>query len=284
MEAAYTYMHNGTIAQNENLVSIRDVGILRGYGLFDYFKVISGVPVFVEDHLDRLFMSCAGLCIPIPYTRLEVLSMIHEIIALHPIDTFAIRIVVTAGVGLDSSTAGNPNVYCIGEPIHLPNDADRSKGIRLTKMEYTRYLYQYKSVNYISLMAHKHLLDEANAADFLYTHHGFVSESTRSNIFFIDQNDTVVTSNEYILEGVTRLRLLKLLNQNNIATEIRPIEVSELTNFKAAFITGSSKNIMPVRSIDTTEYKDNALLDSIIELFNQHSMSYIDMYNRNNIK
>lgn len=276
---AFTYMHNGKIVDNDTLVSIKDVGVLRGYGLFDYFKVIRGVPVFVEDHLDRLFKSCKGLHLDIPFSRHEVLEMIHGIIRAHPIDTFAIRIVVTGGIGADSSTAGTPQVYCIGEPIILPSMEAKHIGTRLTMMEYTRYLWQYKSINYISLMANKPLLAAANADDFLYTHHGYVSESTRSNVFFVKDDKTIVTSDEYILEGVTRLRLLDRIKNLGLNCEVRPVKIEELASFKEAFITGSSKNIMPIRSIDDHNFEViGPVTQQLLEDFDDLSNAYIAKY------
>jgi branched-chain amino acid aminotransferase len=271
----YTYMHNGVLVDTDRLISVRDTAPLRGYGLFDYFKVIEGVPVFVEDHIARLQKSCKGLHLDIPYTDSQLLDMINGIIAVHPVDTFAIRFLVTPGVGVDSATKGDCEVFCIGEPISLPSPADLQKGQKLITMDYVRYLPEYKSVNYLALMVHKHLLAEKQANDFLFVHQGKISESTRSNMFFIAHDGSIHTTDEYILEGVTRKQLLHIIKDSH-KVHIRTIQASEIPTFKEAFLTGSSKNVMPITQIDDHLYNaDNNYTRALIALFDHHSNAYI---------
>jgi branched-chain amino acid aminotransferase len=275
----YTYMHNGVIQSTDRLISVRDTAALRGYGLFDYFKVIEGVPVFVEDHIARLLRSCKGLDLDIPYDASALKSMIMTVIKNHPVKTFAVRFLVTPGVGPDSGTKGDtPEVFCIGEPISFPSDSDIAKGWKLLSYEYARYLHQFKSINYLQLMANKNLLKNHNANDFLFKYNGFVSESTRANIFFVKDERTLVTSSEFILEGVTRKRLLENLTPD-FRIEVRPVKYEELSSFKEAFISGSSKNIMPVFAIDDIRYNsDNPVTKEILKRFEKITQEYIAQY------
>ena len=269
-------MHNGEIKDTDRLISVRDTAPLRGYGLFDYFKVIKGVPIFVEDHIARLLKSCEGLDLEIPYNASQLRAMIMKMIEHHPVEAFAIRFLVTPGVGIDSGSKGEqPEVFCIGEPIVFPTSEDIAKGWKLISFEYTRYLFQFKSINYLQLMTNKKLLLDQNANDFLFVHNGFVSESTRANMFFVAQDGRLITSSENILEGVTRKRLLEHLVPD-YTIEVRSIAFSELPSFKEAFITGSSKNIMPVFTIDNITYsKDNSVTQAIISRFDQMTDEYI---------
>jgi D-alanine transaminase/branched-chain amino acid aminotransferase len=268
-------MYNGKVMDTDRLISVKDTAPLRGYGLFDYFKVIDSVPVFVEDHIARLQRSCKGLRLEIPYSDEQLLEMIHKMIEIHPVDTFAIRFLVTPGVGIDSATKGESEVFCIGEPITLPTVDDLAKGQKLITLDYVRFLPEYKSINYLALMAYKHLLAEHKANDFLFIHNGKISESTRSNIFFIDHDGGLHTTHEYVLEGVTRKQLLSLL-EDDFKINIRTIDAKEINNFKEAFLTGSSKNVMPISQIDDCIYdKNNHFTHKIIKLFDQHSKQYI---------
>jgi D-alanine transaminase/branched-chain amino acid aminotransferase len=277
----YTYMHNGEIKDTDRLISVRDTAPLRGYGLFDYFKVIEGVPVFVEDHIARLLKSCEGLDLSIPYDANQLKAMILKMIDHHPVDTFAIRFLVTPGVGIDSGTKGDsPEVFCIGEPIILPSSDDIAKGWKLISFEYTRYLFEFKSINYLQLMTNKKLLKDQNANDFIFKHNGFISESTRANVFFVKDSQTLVTSSENILEGVTRKKLIENLPPH-YEIEIRPIHYAELKDFKEAFITGSSKNVMPVFTIDEIHYdRENTVTRDVKSRFDLITSSYIKAFRR----
>ena len=269
-------MHNGVIQNTDRLISVRDTAPLRGYGLFDYFKVIEGIPVFMEDHIARLLRSCEGLDLDIPYDAAGLKEMIMAVIDHHPVKTFAIRFLVTPGVGPDSGTKGEtPEVFCIGEPIIFPSQADITQGWKLISYEYVRYLHSYKSINYLQLMANKKLLKANEANDFIFKHNGFISESTRANVFFVKNEKTLVTSSEYILEGVTRKKLLENLPPY-YSIEVRPVKYEELPSFTEAFISGSSKNIMPVFAIDDIRFSyDNPVTRDVLARFDQMTKDYI---------
>ena len=63
----YAYL-NGEIMPIENAnLNVTDLALLRGYGVFDFFKAVDGRPIYMEDHLNRFDNSTwlLGLKIPI---------------------------------------------------------------------------------------------------------------------------------------------------------------------------------------------------------------------------
>ena len=276
-------LHNGVKVDSEYRISVRDLVVLRGYGLFDFFKVLDFTPIFLDDHIARLKKSCKGMNIDFKYTDQEVADMVYKVIELDGRADMAIRFIVTPGAGKDSASPGETQVFCLSESIKLPDAEALLKGVSLRTYEHKRYLYEYKSVNYISLLANKPLLEEAGADDFLYVYDGEVSESSRSNVFFVTQDNKVVTSPNAILEGITRTQLLSII-PTHYELEIRPILCSELSNFKEAFMTGSTKNVMPIFKIDDITYThDNLVSQHLSELFEDYTIAYIQKHKKQNL-
>ena len=88
-----------------------------------------------------------------------------------------------------------------------------------------------------------------NATDALFVNEkGHVLEATRSN-FFIFRGDTLVTPGTGILLGITRNVVLQLA-RGRFPVEERPVSLGELALADEAFITSSSREIMPVVQID----------------------------------
>jgi D-alanine transaminase/branched-chain amino acid aminotransferase len=105
-------------------------------------------------------------------------------------------------------------------------------------------------------------MKEKNADDILYHHNGYISECPRSNFFMITKKNILVTPKEKILNGITRKKVIDLAKKIGIETEERDIHLNEITEIKEAFITSSTKRMLPVSKID--DYKLDELYTSRI--------------------
>ena len=111
-------------------------------------------------------------------------------------------------------------------------------------------------------------LQESGADDLLYHFKNQVSESPRSNFFLITAGDTVVTPADNMLKGITRNNLIKVA-KDHFAVEERTVTVKELATAKAAFITSTTKQILPVRQIDDVAYSDFTAVRKLQQLLQQ---------------
>lgn len=87
----------------------------------------------------------------------------------------------------------------------------------------------------------------ANADDVLYHYQGYITECPRANFFIVTDEEEVITSNKNILHGVTRNHILQLKGYKISAGHI---SFEMLSTAKEAFISSSTKNILPIISID----------------------------------
>ena len=101
------------------------------------------------------------------------------------------------------------------------------------------------------------LNNEQGADDILYHNEGFIRECPRSNFFFVTDQNVLVTTQEQMLKGITRKNIIEVCNSNGIPVEERIISIEELKTAKEAFITSSTKRIIPVHQIDDFTYMLN---------------------------
>ena len=78
----------------------------------------------------------------------------------------------------------------------------------------------------------------------------------------ITKKNILVTPKEKILNGITRKKVIDLAKKIGIETEERDIHLNEITEIKEAFITSSTKRMLPVSKID--DYKLDELYTSRI--------------------
>jgi branched-chain amino acid aminotransferase len=91
---------------------------------------------------------------------------------------------------------------------------------------------------------------------------GYILEGSRSNIFFIRDDTVFTTPGEYVLKGITRKKVLEVCERLGIQLEFRKIRYGEIMHYNASFLTGTSRKVVPVKSIDNFNFSvsDNCLL------------------------
>ena len=240
---------NGEFLPQEAIqFSINDVGILRGYGIFDFFRVINQVPVFMEDNLKRFEQSARIMGMPPPYSREKTASVIQELIDINAFETGYIKMVMTGGETSDGFSPGKPNLAILNHPLVSPSETLFTKGISLMTYDYTRDFPEAKSIHYAMAVRLQKYWKPAGHEDVLYHAGGTVSEVSRSNVFFFKGNQ-LITNEEGVLIGVTRKKVL-MLAKVDYEIVIRDFTLDELLAADEVFMTSTNKEVMPIVKLD----------------------------------
>lgn len=241
---------NGRLIQEQNIkLSIHDLALTRGYGIFDFFKTVQNIPLFIDDNLNRFYQSAELMHLPIKYSKSEIKTLILQLIKENNIPESGIKILLTGGYSKDGYSIGEPNLI-ISQQSLVRNLKLEQSGISLLPFEYHRPLNQVKSIDYSMGIYALQKAHEQEADDVVYMKNGRLSECPRANFFLIDANYTLLTAPEnYVLQGITRMKILALAKNNNLNIEIRDISIQDVAEAKEAFISSTTKNITPVHSI-----------------------------------
>lgn len=242
-------LNDKIVDQDQAFVHVSDLSLLRAYGVFDFFRLAGFKPLFFEDHLNRFFNSANILRLKCPIGRKKMKSLISEMISVNQIQNSGIRIVLTGGESSTGYSIGSPTFFVINEPIHPLPESHFREGIKLISHEYLRDIPEVKSINYLVGIYKMPDIKSNGALDLLYHWNGKISELTRSNFFIVDQDDKIITPGNGMLKGVNRKHVLYMAKEK-FAVEERDIYMEDLANAKEAFITGTTKKIMPVYQID----------------------------------
>lgn len=247
----YLFVNGEVLPKEKALIPIYDLGLLRGLGIFDFFRVWDGVPVFIEDHLDRLMHSLEVTGIPSPYTKAEWLIHIHHLINVNEATRAGFRIVVTGGYSEDGySIPGTPNVYMMLHPITPYDPMMFEKGVSLITSEYQRDMPLAKTTMYIQAMKMQPAMQQAGATEVLYHWNGSITECSRCNIFFIDKNQQLITPSNSMLRGITRKQVIEIAEAAGIPVIKREVLLTELPDMEGAFLSATTKRVMGVVKID----------------------------------
>ncbi len=266
---------NGQLRDQEEVsFPIDDIALLRGYGIFDFFRLSDGVPLFMEDHLDRFYKGAERARLTSPVSRDELKRLLFEMFEQNRMEVSGIRIVLTGGNGNGAYAVGKPNLIVTQEPISFPTDEMFAHGVKLITHEYLRDLPEVKTINYMTGIWLQQQIRENDAFDVLYIHKREVHELTRSNIFIVNNEGELITPIEKVLHGVTRKRLINAIGN----VQQRNISVDELANAREVFITGTTKKVLPIHAIDQWTYqsaKKGSKTSEVMKVFAQLEKDYV---------
>lgn len=223
-------------------VSIREV--FFNFSVYESIKVLKGVAVFLEDHLDRLFESAMRLEIPTPFSQEEIAELVCSLIRHDAIDRATLRIQVIGG--------GSPMLFIFYTDLpHYPAGYYRD-GIRVITYEGERVIPEVKStsllLNYVALRE----AARSEAFEALLVDRWECSiEGTRSNVFAL-QGNTLITAGAGVLAGVTRKHIIESAKSIGLIVDYACLRVRDLKGreYDEVFISSTSMGAMPVSHID----------------------------------
>ena len=237
---------NGVIMPVENgSIGIRDLAIQRGYGVFDYGRTYNRKLFHFEENIRRFRESASELHLTPPVTDEEILEIAQKLIDGSDLSIPAVRLLLTGGY---SATLEEPNFIMIAEELATYPDELFEHGAKIVTVEFQRELPYIKSINYLNAIRLEPLKKARNAFDILYHSHHGITECPRNN-FLAFIGDTLVTPSEHVLHGVTRSVVLELA-ASKFRIEERRMDFDEISSFDEAFVTSTSKAVMPVTTID----------------------------------
>ena len=273
-----SYINGNYVEIEQASIPINDLGIQRGYGVFDFLRVAGDKPLFIDDHLDRFYVSAEVMRLNIEQERAELKSIIQQLINTNDLNHSGIRLILTGGASDDGYKINEPRLSIIQQRLKPPPDKLPETGIRLVSNEYQRQLPHIKTTDYLMAIWLQPWMKENNADDILYHTNELITECPRSNFFIINKQHVLITPKEKILHGITRKKIIAIAKKLGIEVQEKDIQLSEISEIKEAFITSSTKRMLPVSKID--DYiLDELYTSGIMQSIWQHLME-LEMNNQ----
>ncbi len=249
------------VALADACVSVFDHGFLFGDSVYEVVRTVGRRLFAFDPHMERLEASASALSLEIPWTRAEIQKQVERAVEHVPPPREAyVRIIITRGVGEldlapDSCERAGSVIIAKPLPVYPRSWYDDGIDVRIvgTMRNPARAMSpSIKSGNYLNNVL---ALMEARRAGALeaamLNENGLLTECTTSNIFFASQGRVRTPSLDCgLLSGITRSLLLDAARRSGIAIEEGHFEAGELRSAEEAFITSTTKDLVPIRTVD----------------------------------
>lgn len=254
---------NGKIFKpSEAKISVFDRGFLYGDSVYEACRSYGGVFFALEDHIERLFKSGHRIGMDMQMHEREYMAEIYRVAHEAGLQDAYMRIIVSRGEGdinLDPNSSRNTTSVIILKKVEaMLNPKVYTEGVDLITAKTVRRNTRdsmdpnIKSGNYLNNIMALGEAKQKKAYDaIMLNQEGFVTEGTTSN-FFIVKNKTLYgpPDEAAILHGITRARIRKLCKRHRIRYVEKMFRPGDVYKADEAFMTGSVKEIVPVRTLD----------------------------------
>jgi len=257
MVSSFCYFNGKIVSANESLIHPDDLGVLRGYGVFDVMKTVNRKIFLFDEHFKRLNDSADYLGVKLPAKKSEIEEAIKKLISKNKIKQASIRIVLTGGRSADAMhfDSNTPTFYILVSEFKPLEEGLYKKGVKLAMVEHSRDVAEIKTTNYVeAVKAINKLQKKEKFFEILYVSNGLMLEASTSN-FFAFVGGKIIAPKDNILKGITRNLVIKLAKKE-FEVEERELKMDELNLVAETFITATNKDIVPVVQIDGKKIGD----------------------------
>lgn len=247
MNKRYIAINHQLYREEDAKISVSDLSIQRGFGIFDFLKTINNKPIFLDDHFDRFYNSAKEMNLTVGVSREELKNSIDALMKSNDLPNSGLKFILTGGFSEDGYTMTSPNLIITQVPFEI-DKTSFDKGITLMTYSHQRQLPTVKTIDYLQAIRLQPYVKENLADDILYHQNGLIRECPRANFFIVKENK-VITPKTGILRGITRSKILGLKLQGITFLE-EDFNLNDIATADEAFISSSTKNALPVLAID----------------------------------
>ncbi|MEM0476587.1 MAG: aminotransferase class IV [Candidatus Aenigmatarchaeota archaeon] len=246
------YINGKFVKEDEAKISVFDLGLTRAYAVFDFLRTYNGEPFYLDDHLKRFLNSAKLIGLKHNYNLKTLKNLVLKTLKLNKhLKEANIRIYLTGGEAKDFITPTKASLIILITPIKKLDEKLYKHGGKLITKISERIIPQAKTIVYTEGVK---FLQEAKRKGgievLLLDKNRRILECTTSNFFAVINKKLITPKSGKILEGVTRMVVIKLAKKLKIPVIERDIFYKEIKNFDEAFITATNKEILPIVKID----------------------------------
>jgi D-alanine transaminase len=254
----FAYANGRYVPHAEAVVHIEDRGYQFADGVFEVIGVHRDRLIDEEPHFERLDRSLFELRISWPMTPSALKLVMRELMRRNKLKDGSVYIQITRGVAprdhaFPKRTVSPSLVLMTKRAKPLPSTALR-EGVSIITVPDIRWgRCDIKTVALLPNVLAKQAAAEAGAFEaWLVNEAGEITEGSSTNAWIVTDEGDVVThpAGPTILNGVTRLTVLRIAAESQIKVQERPFGLDELKSAREAFLTSTSSHVLPVTRID----------------------------------
>lgn len=252
MTSSYLYLNGAIVPTEQATLSPFDVGLLRGFAVFDLLRTVRRRPFLLSEHLERLRTSAAELGLHVPVPDDVIAQTIDTLLELNGHREATVRLVLTGGLSPDGMhfDRATPTFMIMTHELHEPPAHIYEEGARLLLVKHLRELPYAKTTNYLTMLKHRPMADKADAIDLLYHDGSRVLEAATASVYFV-KNGGILAPDSDVLRG-TIGELILARAADSYPVRVSAVSLQDAYSADEVFLTSTTRGVVPIVALDDT--------------------------------
>jgi len=236
---------------------------------YEVLRIFNGGPVFLEEHLSRLLKSAKTAGVQFQVVVDDVFEGIKELCSANRITAGNIKLEVFFDGNRNHGAKPMLHIYFI--PHVYPDDDMYHNGVTLLSLIAERDRPNAKITNLPLRSLADQVIKEKKVFEVLLVNQdGLLTEGSRSNIFFIRDGILYTPPTRLVLPGITREKVEQICSDLKIPVQQKLIPLSDIGNYTAAFLSGTSPGVLQIAKIDNTTFDPgDDLIQKIMDRYDE---------------
>lgn len=259
------FLNDKFVAYKNAFVHIEDRGFQFGDGIYEVVLFENNKLIDFDNHIKRLFRSAGELNLKIEKTAKDFEDIFLKLFAKNKLTSGYVYLQITRGTHSRIQTFPKncqTTINAIVRPLKIIDQKTWKSGFKVITHEDIRWKRcDIKSIALLASTMMREKAEDQNACEAVLIRDGFVTEGSFSNVFIVNDKNQLITreAGNYILQGITRNRVISLAKENGIEIIEEKFNKEDLLNAKEVFLTSSTLKIRPVSQIDDHKIGDNKI-------------------------
>lgn len=277
-----SYVNGRFIRHSHAAVHIEDRGYQFADAVYEVISIVRGRLIDDEPHFERLERSLREVRMDLPFSRAIFRMKVAELLRLNRLSNGTLYLQVSRGVAPRNHKIPGPmrpSVVMTAQPLREVPAEVVEKGVPVITVPDIRWKRpDIKSVALLPNILAKDDAVQRNAYEAWQVNaEGIVTEGTSTNAWIVKDGQLIThPAASSILNGVTRLALLKIAADINIGFDERPFSVAEAYSADEAFLSSTSAFLVPIVKIDDKQIGTGApgpIATSLLARYKDHLWS-----------
>jgi len=252
------YLWKGKLVDKSDMtVDYNDRGYNFGDGIYEFVRVYNGKLFALDEHLDRLEFSAKLLDMNLGYSRNEIRQFFWDLVEENQVKGGHVYIQLTRGDGFPRNH--NYPSFEKQKPVISGNISKYARNTEKIENGVKAILYpdirwnmcNAKSLNLLPNCLASHAARKIGADKAILYRNGFITEERAGNVLIVKNGEVFTTPDgPEILQGITKLIVLRLCKKLGIPYEERSFTINELLEADEVVVMDSKTECAPVIQVE----------------------------------